>query len=65
MTTAPHPLQLHPDKNRNDPDAASAFVRVARAYEVLKEEEARADYDYYLRNPHARCAPSCVPLRLA
>ncbi len=35
----------HPDKNPDDPDAHSAFVRINRAYEVLKDEELRKKYD--------------------
>ena len=27
------------------------FQRVANAYEILKDEESRADYDYMLDNP--------------
>jgi len=35
----------HPDKNPDDPGAHDAFVRINRAYEVLKDEELRKKYD--------------------
>lgn len=47
--------QFHPDRQRGDAaerDAAEEqFKRVATAYEILKEDESRADYDYMLDNP--------------
>lgn len=45
---------LHPDKNKDSPDSQASFVLVVRAYEVLKEEKSRSDYDFYLKNPHLR-----------
>jgi len=38
-------LLKHPDKNQDDPNAHSVFVRINRAYEVLKDEELRKKYD--------------------
>ncbi|KAI1726857.1 thioredoxin domain-containing protein [Ditylenchus destructor] len=35
----------HPDKNPDDPNAHSSFVRINRAYEVLKDEDLRKKYD--------------------
>uniref|UniRef100_A0A915CMW4 DnaJ homolog subfamily C member 10 n=1 Tax=Ditylenchus dipsaci TaxID=166011 RepID=A0A915CMW4_9BILA len=35
----------HPDKNQDDPNAHAIFVRINRAYEVLKDEELRKKYD--------------------
>jgi Ca-activated chloride channel family protein len=35
---------LHPDTNP-DPDAAEQFIQLQQAYEVLSDEEKRADYD--------------------
>ncbi|XP_047492349.1 dnaJ homolog subfamily C member 10-like [Penaeus chinensis] len=40
-------LTLHPDKNTDDPDAHEKFVRLNRAYEVLKDEDLRKKYDMY------------------
>ncbi|KAL6981660.1 hypothetical protein U1Q18_023285 [Sarracenia purpurea var. burkii] len=37
--------QLHPDTNKNDPEAEKKFQDVQKAYEVLKDEEKRAQYD--------------------
>ncbi|KAF7139219.1 hypothetical protein RHSIM_Rhsim07G0053700 [Rhododendron simsii] len=37
--------QLHPDTNKNDPEAEKKFQEVQKAYEVLKDEEKRAKYD--------------------
>ena len=35
----------HPDKNLGDADAASRFLRVTLAYEVLSDASKRAKYD--------------------
>ncbi|XP_043931188.1 dnaJ homolog subfamily C member 10 isoform X2 [Protopterus annectens] len=40
-------LTMHPDKNQNDPDAHEKFLKINRAYEVLKDEELRKKYDKY------------------
>lgn len=40
-------LRLHPDKNKNDPDAHDKFLKINRAYEVLKDEDLRKKYDKY------------------
>ncbi|KAM5151590.1 dnaJ homolog subfamily C member 10 [Mantella aurantiaca] len=40
-------LKLHPDKNKNDPDAHDQFLKINRAYEVLKDEDLRKKYDKY------------------
>ena len=37
--------QLHPDKNRGDPDAHTNFQAVGEAYQVLSNDELRAKYD--------------------
>ena len=39
--------ELHPDKNRDDPDATSKFQAMKEAYEILKDEEKRQIYDEY------------------
>eukprot|EP00811_Abedinium_folium_P031292 NODE_5083_length_1810_cov_5.221628.p1 GENE.NODE_5083_length_1810_cov_5.221628~~NODE_5083_length_1810_cov_5.221628.p1 ORF type:complete len:481 (+),score=111.75 NODE_5083_length_1810_cov_5.221628:90-1532(+) len=38
-------LKLHPDKNRNDPNATQRFQELQEAYEVLSDEERRIAYD--------------------
>ncbi|PSN39443.1 DnaJ subfamily C member 10 [Blattella germanica] len=40
-------VTLHPDKNQADPDAHATFVRLTKAYEVLKDAESRKKYDLY------------------
>ena len=47
-------LQLcrHPDKCNGD-ECESTFVAIAKAYEVLSDNETRADYDYALEHPEA------------
>lgn len=46
--------QYHPDLHRT-PEAKEVaetqFKRIANAYEILRDEEARSDYDYMLDNP--------------
>ncbi|KAK2178973.1 hypothetical protein NP493_521g01093 [Ridgeia piscesae] len=38
-------LKKHPDKNMDDPDAHANFLKLNRAYEVLKDDELRKKYD--------------------
>lgn len=37
--------KLHPDTNKEDPEAEKKFQEVQKAYEVLKDEEKRSVYD--------------------
>ncbi|MED6210088.1 hypothetical protein PIB30_060807 [Stylosanthes scabra] len=37
--------KLHPDTNKNDPEAEKKFQEVTIAYEVLRDEEKRQQYD--------------------
>ena len=39
--------QLHPDKNKDDPNATEKFQELNEAYEVLKNPETREIYDKY------------------
>lgn len=44
--------ELHPDKNKDDPNASEKFSDLSSAYEVLSDEEKRKLYD--------RCGEECV-----
>nr|GMD93002.1 chaperone protein DnaJ 50 [Ipomoea batatas] len=43
-------LKYHPDKNP-DPDSRKHFVKIANAYEILKDEATREQYDYAIAHP--------------
>ncbi|KAL9272200.1 DnaJ protein ERDJ7-like protein [Drosera capensis] len=43
-------LKHHPDKNP-DPESKKLFVKVANAYEILKDETTREQYDYAIAHP--------------
>ncbi|XP_023649546.1 dnaJ homolog subfamily C member 10-like isoform X2 [Paramormyrops kingsleyae] len=40
-------LTMHPDKNPNDQSSHEKFLKINRAYEVLKDEDLRKKYDKY------------------
>ncbi|XP_014277164.1 dnaJ homolog subfamily C member 10 [Halyomorpha halys] len=40
-------VSLHPDKNQEDPEAHDKFIKITRAYEVLKDAEKRKHYDIH------------------
>lgn len=44
--------ELHPDKNKDDPQASEKFSDLSAAYEVLSDESKRKLYD--------RCGEECV-----
>jgi DnaJ homolog subfamily B member 11 len=44
--------ELHPDKNKDDPNASEKFSDLSAAYEVLSDEDKRKLYD--------RCGEECV-----
>lgn len=39
--------KYHPDQNREDPDAEEKFKQIAAAYEILGDEQKRAQYDRF------------------
>uniref|UniRef100_A0A803QLA7 J domain-containing protein n=1 Tax=Cannabis sativa TaxID=3483 RepID=A0A803QLA7_CANSA len=43
-------LKHHPDKNP-DPESKKLFVKIATAYEILKDEATREQYDYAIAHP--------------
>ncbi|KAM7254696.1 hypothetical protein ACFE04_019937 [Oxalis oulophora] len=43
-------LKHHPDKNP-DPESKKLFVKIANAYEILKDQASREQYDYALAHP--------------
>ncbi|CAA7394487.1 unnamed protein product [Spirodela intermedia] len=43
-------LKHHPDKNP-DPESRKVFLKIANAYEILKDEETREQYDYAIAHP--------------
>lgn len=40
-------VTLHPDKNQEDENAHEKFIKLTRAYEVLKDEDLRKSYDLH------------------
>ncbi|XP_063713448.1 dnaJ homolog subfamily C member 25-like [Symsagittifera roscoffensis] len=43
--------EYHPDSNKDDPTAHDKFITIATAYETLKDEETRTEYNSMLDNP--------------
>ncbi|KAA8520270.1 hypothetical protein F0562_014526 [Nyssa sinensis] len=48
--------KLHPDTNKDDPEAEKKFQEVQKAYEVLKDEDKRAQYDQMGHDTFERAA---------
>ena len=45
--------QLHPDKNKDNPNAQEEFIKLSGAYETLSDPQKKAEYDESL-NPNSR-----------
>ena len=43
-------LEYHPDKNKGQ-GSREKFQLISTAYEILKDEEERTNYDYMLEHP--------------
>ena len=48
--------QHHPDMKSKDPNSPTIFQAAANAYEILTDEEARENYDYYIAHPEEHMA---------
>lgn len=49
-------LELHPDKNKDDPNASEKFNDLSSAYEVLSDEAKRKLYDKCVTHEtHDKC----------
>jgi len=44
-------LQNHPDRNHNNPNAKNICQKLNEAYQVLSDEQKRAEYDMMQKNP--------------
>ena len=42
-------LKLHPDKNQNNPEAATLFNQLSEVLKILLDETAKAAYDRVLK----------------
>eukprot|EP00917_Polyrhabdina_sp_WS-2016_P009141 GHVP01020403.1.p1 GENE.GHVP01020403.1~~GHVP01020403.1.p1 ORF type:complete len:372 (-),score=69.59 GHVP01020403.1:8-1123(-) len=40
-------VKLHPDKNKDNPDASTEFADISHAYQVLSDKEKRKSYDLH------------------
>jgi len=40
-------MQYHPDRNKEDPDAAEKFKQISKAYSILIDDKKRRDYDAF------------------
>ena len=49
-------LKLHPDRNKNNPEAVSKFQKINEAYETLGDDQKKEEYDMMNKNPFLRMA---------
>lgn len=47
-------FKVHPDKNPNDPNAKLLFQKINEAYQVLQDDQKRAEYDMMQKNHFMR-----------
>lgn len=47
-------LRLHPDKNRDDPNAAEKFDAMKKSYSILKDPEKRSKFDVKIKARRGR-----------
>ena len=45
-------LKYHPDKNQGKTESVEIFQKVNEAYEVLRDDEKKAEYDMMRKNPN-------------
>lgn len=38
-------LKVHPDKNKEDPEAKDKFAKLTEAYQILTDPARKAEYD--------------------
>lgn len=44
-------MMYHPDKNKQNPDCIGKFQKISEAYEILRDNEKRKEYDMRRKNP--------------
>jgi len=49
-------MKWHPDKNNNSPETVAKFQKISEAYETLRDEKKRQQYDIAENNPFMKMA---------
>lgn len=47
-------LKYHPDKNKNKSKSSDEFIKIKNAYDILSNENSRAEYDNYLKKNNSK-----------